>query len=209
METYIPEIEENISIPARTAEAMPELTKQEEIEMRARTIKLLSDLNCIPVIPSNDNIDQAEKLANQMITDPHIRPDYARYPNETIAYLAGMVSQMNCAIVDELADLKLYVVNKLVYEVEHNQDNPKIRLMALSKLGEVDGVDAFKRRTETTHLIKPIEEVEKELLSVLNNVEYKLLERKGNGIEIESKDETNRGVSEVNGEFRDQSETEL
>lgn len=46
----------------------------------------------------------------------------------------------------------------------------------LSKLGEVDGVDAFKKRSETTHIVKPIEEVEKELLSVLEGIEYKVLD---------------------------------
>jgi hypothetical protein len=40
----------------------------------------------------------------------------------------------------------------------------------------VDGIDAFKRRTETTHVVKPIEEVEKELLSVLEGIEYKVIE---------------------------------
>jgi hypothetical protein len=96
-----------------------------------------------------------------------------------MAFLAGLVAQSNCAIVDDLSELKLYVVNKLVYEVEH-ADNSKIRIQALSKLGEVDGVDAFKKRTETTHIIKPIEEVEKELLSVLEGIEYTVIDD-GNG----------------------------
>jgi hypothetical protein len=45
----------------------------------------------------------------------------------------------------------------------------------------VDGVDAFKKRSETTHIIKPIEEVEKELLSVLEGIEYKVIDE-GNGV---------------------------
>jgi hypothetical protein len=61
----------------------------------------------------------------------------------------------------------MYVVNKLVLEIEQAKDS-KSRIMALSKLGEVDGIDAFKRRTEVTHAVKPIEEVEQELLKVLN-----------------------------------------
>jgi hypothetical protein len=77
--------------------------------------------------------------------------------------------------VDDLSELKLYVVNKLVYEVEH-ADSSKTRIQALSKLGEVDGIDAFKKRSETTHIIKPIEEVEKELLSVLEGIEYKVID---------------------------------
>jgi hypothetical protein len=50
-------------------------------------------------------------------------------------------------------------------------------------LGEVDGVDAFKKRSETTHIIKPIEEVEKELLSVLEGIEYRVVDE-GNSREV-------------------------
>jgi hypothetical protein len=42
--------------------------------------------------------------------------------------LAGMVAQMNVSIVEELSDLKMYVVNKLVAEIEAAKD-PKIRVL--------------------------------------------------------------------------------
>ena len=105
-----------------------------------------------------------------MMTDPSLRPQFSKYPNETVAYLAGMVEQMNCMIVNELSDLKLYVINKLVMEVENARDS-KSRISALKHLGDVDGVDAFKKRTELTVQVKPLAEVEKELLSVLDNLE--------------------------------------
>jgi hypothetical protein len=95
-----------------------------------------------------------------------------------MAWLAGMVQQSNCSLVDDLSEYKNYVINRLVSEIETTAD-AKIRVQALTKLGEVDGVDAFKKRTETTHIIKPIEEVEKELIQVINvleNVEYKVIE---------------------------------
>ncbi len=91
--------------------------------------------------------------------------------------LAGMAARYNHMIVDDLAQLKLYVVNKLFEEAER-ADNSKTRIQALSKLGEVDGIDAFKKRTETTHIIKPIEEVEKELLTVLEGIEYRVVGEK-------------------------------
>jgi hypothetical protein len=91
-----------------------------------------------------------------------------------MAYLAGMVTQTNCMLVDELSDLKLYVINKLIYEIEHSQD-AKSRITALSKLGEVDGVDAFKKRSEVTMQIKPMEEVEKELKNILDGIEYRVI----------------------------------
>jgi len=142
--------------------------------MRARTIALLAEIQGNSLVPGEEGQQQAENLARQMIEDPKLRPDYALYPNETIAYLAGMVQQVNHAIVEDLADLKTYVVNKLVYEIENAKDS-KSRITALKALGEVDGVDAFKRRTEMTVTYKPIEEVEKELFNLLEGVEYTVL----------------------------------
>jgi hypothetical protein len=89
--------------------------------------------------------------------------------------LAGMVAQMNVSIVEELSDLKMYVVNKLVAEIENARD-PKIRVAALGKLGEIDGVDAFKKRTEVTHKIMTAEEVENELLETLSSLESKVID---------------------------------
>ena len=94
---------------------------------------------------------------------------------ETAAVLRGMITQYDFELVDDLTRLKKFVINRLVEEVKEAQDS-KTRLQALTKLGEVDGVDAFKRRTETTHIVKPIEEVEKELMNVLEGIEYKVIE---------------------------------
>ena len=173
--TVVPEIEENIPLPASAADALPQLSPKEELDMRARTIKLLADINGDPITPSEEQKEVAQSLAKQMMQDPQMRPEYAKYPNEVMAYLAGMVSQSNCMLVDELSDLKMYVVNKLVYEIEHARDS-KSRIAALSKLGEVDGVDAFKKRSEVTMKVQSIEEVEKELLitlEALEGVDYK------------------------------------
>jgi hypothetical protein len=135
----------------------------------------MSDLTGNPLSPTKENADQAREIARQMISDPTLRPDFAQYPNETLAMLAGMVAQMNVSIVEELSDLKMYVVNRLVMEVENAKD-AKTRVAALSKLGEIDGVDAFKKRSEVTHKILSIEEVEKELLDTLNKLEDKAID---------------------------------
>jgi hypothetical protein len=175
MDELVPHIEENIPLPQNAKEAFPDLSPAEELQMRANVIKLMSDLTGQQISPTKDNAAQATELARQMASDPTHRPEFAKYPNETLAFLAGMVAQMNVSIVDELSDLKLYVVNKLVHEVEHARD-PKVRVTALSKLGEVDGVDAFKKRTEITHKIMTAEEVEKELLETLQSLEGKVID---------------------------------
>jgi hypothetical protein len=171
----VPTIEENIPLPDNAKDAFPELTPAQELEMRANVVKLMSDLTGSVLSPTSDNMDQARELAREMITDSRHRPDFAKYPNETLALLAGMVAQMNVSIVEELSDLKMYVVNKLVQEVENARD-PKVRVSALSKLGEVDGVDAFKKRSEITHKVQTIEEVEKELLETLGALENRAID---------------------------------
>ena len=175
MDQIVPHIEENIPLPKNAAEAFPELSPSEELTMRANVVKLMSDLTGKPLLPTQDNADQAKEIAREMITNPEHRPDFSKYPNETLAMLAGMVAQMNVSIVDELADFKLYVVNKLVLEIENAKDS-KARIAAISKLGEVDGVDAFKKRSEVTHKVMSMEEVEKELLETLSKLEDKTID---------------------------------
>ena len=175
MEQIMPYIEENIPLPKNASDAFPDLSPSEELTMRANVVKLMSDLTGNPLAPTQENADQAKALARQMISDPTLRPDFSKYPNETLAMLAGMVAQMNVSIVEELSDLKMYVVNKLVAEIESAKD-AKTRVSALSKLGEVDGVDAFKKRSEVTHKIMSIEEVEKELLDTLTKLEDKAID---------------------------------
>lgn len=174
METILPDIEEGIPLPKNAADALPALTAHEELAMHARTIKLLADINNTPLEVNHAHIAEAGKLGREMTLNPKQKMDLAKYPNETVAYLAGMVQNMNYQLVDELAELKNYVINKLVIEVEEAKD-PRVRVAALTKLGEIDGVDAFKRRSEITHVIKPIEEVEKELLTVLEGIEVRVL----------------------------------
>jgi hypothetical protein len=175
---YVPDIDENIPLPKSAAEAFPELSPHEELQMRARTVKLISDLSGQPLIPDGDDVDQATIVARAMMENPKLRPEFAKYTNETMAFLAGLVQQSNCQIVEELSELKNYVTNKLIMEVE-NASMPKDRIAALRLLGEIDGIDAFKRRSEVTMQIKPIEEVEKELSHIINAIEFHTIEPSG------------------------------
>jgi len=170
----VPDIEDNIPLPAHAREALPELSAPEEIEMRARTIKLISDITQTPIVPTDGDAEAAKELAREMVENPNMKPDFSVYPNEVIAMYAGIAARYNHMIVKELSDLKLYVVNKLFESVEA-ADDVKTRVTALKALGEVEGIDAFKRRSEITHIVKPIEEVEKELLQVLDGIEYKVI----------------------------------
>ena len=142
---------------------------KEELEVRARTIKLIADLQGKEIEPTERDKEEARELAKQMVDNPAAQIEFGNYRNETLAYLAGMVASYDQMLVKELADYKLYVVNKLV-EQSANPD-PKYSIQAVKALGEVDGVDAFKRRSEVTVKVKPIDEVEKDLLARLEKLE--------------------------------------
>jgi hypothetical protein len=168
----MPHIEENVPLPNNSHEALPSLSPEEELTLRATTIKEISDLVGDTIEPDAENKKQAEEIARDMVNNPGKKQEYGLYPNETIAYLAGMVGSMNHMIVKDLADLKMYVVNNLVRVVE-TSDNAKEKTAALRAIGEVDGVDAFKKKTEITHKMETMEEVEKELLSMLSELKSK------------------------------------
>lgn len=175
LDINIPDIEENIPLPTSAKDAFPMLTATEELNMRANVIKFLSDVSGAPIEPTQSEMALATELAKEMAANPTYKPEFNKYPNETIALLAGMVSQMNSSIVDDLSELKQYVINKLVSEIETTSDS-KTRIMALKHLGDVDGVDAFKKRTEVTIKLQSIEEVEKELLSTLSIIEGRVID---------------------------------
>ena len=163
----MPDIDWDVPLPANLAEALPELSPKEEIEMRARTVKLISDLTGKPLDPTEENRAQAHELMEQVVANK-TSPDLTQYPNETLAYLGGMVAMYSGMVVRDLADLKLYVVNKLLQESEH--PDGKVRMQAIKALGEIDGVDAFKKRTEVTVKMQSIEEVENELAETLSKL---------------------------------------
>lgn len=173
----VPNIEDNIPLPKSAAQAFPELTTAEELEMRANTIKLIADLLGREIEPTPEDISTASDMAEEMMKNPALRPEFSQYPNETMAYLAGLVAQTNCMLVNDLADFKLYVLNSLV-RVAETTKNPKEKIAALRSIGEVDGVDAFKKRTEVIHTIKTPEEAENELQTMISNLRARLKDKK-------------------------------
>ena len=169
MSSYILNVESNIPLPSSATEAMPPMSPKEELEVRARTIKLIADLQGKPIEPDEHDKSEARELAQQMLSDQPSNIQFSNYRNETLAYLAGMVAQYDQMLVKDLADYKLFVVNKLVEKT--TSPDEKIALAAVKALGEVDGVDAFKKRSEVTVQVKPIEQVEKDLISKLEKLE--------------------------------------
>jgi len=126
MSTYILGVDENVPLPPNATDALPPMSAKEELEVRARTIKLIADLQGKTIEPDEQDKEQARELAKKMMSDPVANIDFANYRNETLAYKA---------------------------------------------LGEVDGVDAFKKRSEVTVQVKSLDQVEKDLLAKLEKLE--------------------------------------
>ena len=180
--SVMPEIESNISVPRTKKEAIPDMTSEQELRVRTNTIKELSDIKGEDISPSAEHQEQAQELAREMMTNKKLKPEFATYPNETMAFLAGLVAQTNCMIVEELSDLKLYAVNSFV-QISATAEKDRDKLAALRAIGEVDGVDAFKKKTEITHITKSGDELEKELRETIEQLKGTIIE----GEVIESK----------------------
>ena len=169
----MPNIEEDIPLPKNPKDAMPELGMEEELQVRVETVKTIADLKGEPIPEANPKEQQkAVDFVKRVMTDPNFKPEYGNYSDPTMAFCAGMVAQTQVLLAKELADYKLYVVNNLIKVIE-STENPKEKTTALRALGEVDGVDAFKKKTEVTHRMESMEEVEKELLTMLNDFKQK------------------------------------
>ena len=82
----IPHIDDEIPLPKNATEALPEMTVAQEIEARTNTIKLLSDITDEVIEPTTEDMEKAEGLAQEMMANPDIRPEFDTYPNETMAY---------------------------------------------------------------------------------------------------------------------------
>jgi hypothetical protein len=180
----IPTIENDVPIPKNAKEAMPEMTINEELNIRAETIKAVADIKGEDIKPTYSNIKDAQDLAKEMMSNPLLKPEFDKYPNETMAFLAGLVGQTQCMLTEQLADFKLYVLNRLV-EIVEQSGNAKEKIAALRSIGEIDGVDAFKKKTEVTHKVESMEEVEKELLSMLSELKQKGLIKEKEVIDAE------------------------
>jgi hypothetical protein len=171
----MPHIEDNIPIPKNARDALPELTPDEELKVRANTIKVISDIKGEAIEPSDNEMETAESIAKEMMKNPELKPEFANYPNETIAYLAGLVNQTSHMVAKDLADIKLSVLNGLLQEAALAKSSRE-RISAWSKIGEIDGVDAFKKKTEITHINKTGKELEEELIKTIEELKGKVIE---------------------------------
>jgi len=180
----IPHLEENISLPRNARDALPELSNEEELEMIANTIKLMSDLTGKPIQTTKEDIAEAKTVAETMIKHPETKIQLKKYKNSMLASLAGMVAELDAHVVDDLKDLKTFVVNGLIKEAA-TAEKSKERITALRAIGEVDGVDAFKKTTEVIHKNMSLDDIEDKLRTLVTRIEKRIQEKEHNVIDAE------------------------
>lgn len=182
----MPHIEQNVPIPKNAREALPDLTNEEEVEMLANTIKLISDLTGQPIQATQDDVMEAKTIAETIIKNPEHKIQLKKYKSPVLASLAGMVAELNSdKIVEDLKDLKTFVVNGLIREAT-TADKPKERITALRAIGEVDGVDAFKKHTEVVHKSMSMDDIESRLQTLVGKLQKRLEEKEISGEVVEN-----------------------
>jgi hypothetical protein len=169
----VPPIEQNQPIPPHARDALPSLTNEQEIEMVGNTIKLISDLTGQRIQATQEDIDEAKTVIKTIIKEPEKKLNIRKYKNNTLAALAGMVAELDAQVVDDLKDLKTFVINGLIKEATMS-DKAKERITALRAIGEVDGVDAFKKHTEVVHKSMSMDDIESRLQTLVTKLQKRL-----------------------------------
>lgn len=180
----LPHLEENISLPRNARAALPELTNEQELEMMVNTIKLMSDLTGQPIEATQEDIDEAKTVIKTIIKEPETKLQLKKYKNSVLASLAGMVAELDAQVVDDLKDLKTFVVNGLIKEAA-TAEKSKERITALRAIGEVDGVDAFKKTTEVIHKNMSLDDIEERLRTLVTRIEKRIQEKEHNVVDAE------------------------
>lgn len=108
-----------------------------------------------------DEEDSAK--AHQIIATEKFVP--AKTPPGTILKLEALLDHYDHEFLEVNRRIQNLVTNKLIEETEN--EDPKIRMRALELLGKRKGVQLFTDQVEVTIKQKPVEEIEKELGSLL------------------------------------------
>ena len=79
----VPYIEDDVPIPKDSKDALPKMSVNEELNVRAKTIKEISDIKGENIEPSYSDVEDAEELAKEMMQNPDLKPEFDVYPSYT------------------------------------------------------------------------------------------------------------------------------
>ena len=141
-----------------------DVTPEEAESFRERAKAACSSI--LDLISSGANVSVGEEdsvVAHQIIATEKFIP--AKTPPGAILKLEALLDHYDHEFLEANRKIQNLVTNKLLEETEN--EDPKVRLKALELLGKRKGVQLFTDQVEVTVKQKPIEEIEKELGSLL------------------------------------------
>jgi hypothetical protein len=149
----------------------PKTTPTEVVGGKLRTLDLFASLGVVNDEALKNATNEEKHRAREAfsaVVDPRANPKEAkkaalalRTPVST-AYASTMLQAYDWDYVAQAANIRAFVVTKLIDEAERNPD-AKYRLRSLELLGKVSGVDLFENRVQVSITHTPQAEIEKRL----------------------------------------------
>lgn len=166
---YICEVETSVPLPMEGGNYSTPL--RERTEAACQAAKLLVELGSPLGEPDlAGGKDMLESIAKEVEPSVSVAKGYLS-SNANAIYLGGLLNAYDMLVVQDAAQLRTYVTNKLVAE----SDNPdaRIRMQALKMLGQITDVGLFTEKTEITINNRANGELENLLREKLNKLSGK------------------------------------
>ena len=141
-----------------------DITPEEAESFRERAKAACASI--LALISSGAEVEATEEdsaTAHQIMTTEKLVPSTT--PPGAILKLEALLTHYDHEFLEANRRIQNLVTNKLLEETEN--EDPKVRLKALELLGKRKGVQLFTDQVEITIKQKPIEEIEKELGTLL------------------------------------------
>ena len=173
-------IEPEPNVPIETASSLDDLV--DKTAAAAETVGLLSE-HGLKVNINNEAKDTAAALTTAYAKDPDktskaaTTKRVARMTPAEIVLANDMLKRFSHRVVDDAADVRNFVTNKLI--LESDNPDPRIRIRALELLGKVGDVGLFTEKTEVTVTHQSTDELREQLreklskmVEVIDDAEY-------------------------------------
>ena len=173
-------IEPEPNVPIETTSSLDDLV--DKTAAAAETVGLLSE-HGLKVDINSEAKDTAAALTTAYAKDPDktskvaTTKRVARMTPAEIVLANDMLKRFSHRVVDDAADVRNFVTNKLI--LESDNPDPRIRIRALELLGKVGDVGLFTEKTEVTVTHQSTDELREQLreklakmVEVIDDAEY-------------------------------------
>lgn len=156
-----------------------EVNSKELFEAKNNTLKVLAHMGVVDdeevANISSDERDLARRAFARITgTDSEEKKREAVIALETpsgVAYVSTMLAQYDWQFVEQAANIRSFVVTKLIEESQAPRSSANARIKALELLGKINEVNLFSDRVQVTISSAPQEELEARLRQKLEMLE--------------------------------------